>query len=163
MKKKSAPMARRVGRVCWERPNPNRILWGLMPRSREKQNVVTRKVLLEAVHRACPRLSRSEARDIFEMTLGGIVDGLEREGAVKLRGFGIFSVHSKLARPGRNPKTRVAATITPRRVLTFKPSDILRAAVASGGYDRAAAALQIDKMSDVTVRRVTKRKSPSVA
>lgn len=133
--------------------NPNRILWGLMPKAREKQNVVTRKVLLEAVHRACPRLSHWEARDIFEMTLGEIVDGLERDGVVKLPGFGVLRVLSKPARVGRNPNTRVAAIIAPRRVVTFKPSGILRATVSSAGYGRAATARQRAQMSDAAARR----------
>lgn len=48
---------------------------------------------------------------------------------VKLSGFGNFSVKNKAARPGRNPKTGVEATIAARRVVTFRPSQKLRFAV----------------------------------
>jgi integration host factor subunit alpha len=85
----------------------------------------TRADLLEAVFSACPTLSRAQARTIFEMTLEEIADSLDRNEAVKLRGFGAFQVRSKRERIGRNPKTGVEAAIKPRRVVTFKPSPVL--------------------------------------
>jgi integration host factor subunit alpha len=85
----------------------------------------TRADLLEAVFVACPTLSRSQARTIFEMTLEEISDSLDRNEPVKLRGFGAFQVRSKRERIGRNPKTGVEAAIRPRRVVTFKPSPVL--------------------------------------
>ena len=51
---------------------------------------------------------------------------LEAGEEVKLSSFGTFSVQSKRERVGRNPKTGVEATITPRRVLSFRPSHILK-------------------------------------
>jgi integration host factor subunit alpha len=48
---------------------------------------------------------------------------------VKLRSFGLFAVRAKRERIGRNPRTGVEVPITPRRVLTFKPSPVLAAAV----------------------------------
>jgi len=48
---------------------------------------------------------------------------------VKLSSFGTFSVQSKRERVGRNPKTGVEARITPRRVLSFRPSHILKSRV----------------------------------
>ena len=49
---------------------------------------------------------------------------------VKLSGFGTFSLRDKAERVGRNPKTGQEVPITPRRVLTFKPSEKLRSRVA---------------------------------
>lgn len=89
----------------------------------------TRADLLDAVFQACPTLSRLQARTIFEMTLEEIADSLDRNEAVKLRGFGAFNVRSKRERIGRNPKTGVEAAIKPRRVVTFKPSPVLVAQV----------------------------------
>lgn len=90
---------------------------------------ITRADVLEAVYSACPSLSRGQARTIFEMALEEISDSLNRDEAVKLRSFGAFHIRSKRERIGRNPKTGVEATITPRRVVTFKPSPVLVARV----------------------------------
>ena len=51
---------------------------------------------------------------------------------VKISSFGTFSLRKKKARIGRNPKTGEEATITPRTVISFKPSHILRQAANSG-------------------------------
>ena len=87
-----------------------------------EKRTTTRAELLEAVHAACPSLSRAQAREMFELTLDEIASALERGENVNLRSFGSFSVRSKNQRIGRNPRTGLAATITPRRVLTFKAS-----------------------------------------
>ncbi len=63
------------------------------------------------------------------MALQEIADALVRGENVKLRSFGLFSVRAKRARVGRNPRTGVEAPIKPRRVLTFKPSPVLCAAI----------------------------------
>jgi integration host factor subunit alpha len=60
------------------------------------------------------------------LVLREITDCLERGEAVKLSGFGAFVVRSKGQRIGRNPKTGKTAVIAPRRVVAFKPSDILK-------------------------------------
>ena len=87
-----------------------------------EKRTTTRADLLEAVNAACPGLSRMQAREMFELTLEEIASALMRGDNVNLRSFGSFSVRSKNQRIGRNPRTGVAATITPRRVLTFKAS-----------------------------------------
>ena len=89
----------------------------------------TRADLLEAVYGCCPGLSRAQAREVVEMALEEICNALEQGETVKLRGFGAFSVRSKRARVGRNPKTGEEYPITARRVLTFRPSPRLIAAV----------------------------------
>ena len=89
----------------------------------------TRADLLEAVYGTCPGLSRAQAREVVEQSLEEICAALERGETVKLRAFGAFSVRSKRARVGRNPKTGEEYPITARRVLTFRPSPRLIAAV----------------------------------
>jgi integration host factor subunit alpha len=90
---------------------------------------VTRADLLEAVYECCAGLSRAQAREIVEVALEEICSALTDGEAVKLRGFGSFSVRSKTARVGRNPRTRQEFPITARRVLTFKASPRLIALV----------------------------------
>lgn len=63
------------------------------------------------------------------MALEEVSAALVRGETVKLRSFGLFSVRSKRERIGRNPRTGVEVPIKPRRVLTFKPSPVLSAAV----------------------------------
>jgi integration host factor subunit alpha len=93
------------------------------------RKTVTRADLLDAVYMACPSLSRAQARQIFEMAIEEISEALVAGESVKLRSFGLFSVRSKRERIGRNPRTGVEVPIKPRRVLTFKPSPVLSAAV----------------------------------
>lgn len=93
------------------------------------RKTVTRADLLDAVYTSCPSLSRAQARQIFEMAIEEISAALVAGEPVKLRSFGLFSVRSKRERIGRNPRTGVEVPIKPRRVLTFKPSPVLSAAV----------------------------------
>jgi integration host factor subunit alpha len=90
---------------------------------------ITRADLLEVVYGVCPGLSRVQAKEIIEIALDEICATLLRGETVKLRGFGSFSVRSKAARVGRNPRTLEEFPITARRVLTFKPSPRLIDAV----------------------------------
>ena len=94
-------------------------------RHRDFRRTATRADLLDAVAGKCPTLSRIEARAVFEMTLEEVAASLTRGEAVKLRSFGLFSVRAKRERVGRNPRTGAEVPITPRRVLTFKPSPVL--------------------------------------
>src|ERR1700722_5152079 len=89
----------------------------------------TRADLLDAVQAAIPSLSRAQSREIFEMALEEIAGTLTKGESVKLRSFGLFSVRSKRERIGRNPRTGIEVPITPRRVLTFRPSPVLLALV----------------------------------
>lgn len=86
---------------------------------------ITRAELLDAVHGACPALTRGQARSVFEMTLEEITDAFARGESVRLRSFGAFNVRAKRERIGRNPKTGVEVPIRPRRVVTFKASPVL--------------------------------------
>ena len=76
--------------------------------------------------------SRKEAAEIVETTLEIIKETLERGENVKISGFGSFVILQKKARRGRNPQTGEDLFITPRKVLTFRPSRILRNALNVG-------------------------------
>ncbi len=87
--------------------------------------------LSEAVFREVG-LSRNESADLVESVLNHVSDALVRGEQVKLSSFGTFSVRDKNARVGRNPKTGQEAPIPPRRVLTFRPSHLMKERVAEG-------------------------------
>ena len=86
---------------------------------------VTRADLADAVLRRVG-LSRVQSADIVDAVLTEIIDVIVSGEDLKLDPFGSFHVLSKKERPGRNPKTRVPATVSARRVVTFKPSGLLR-------------------------------------
>lgn len=101
---------------------------------------LTRADLLQAVYVTVSGLSRIDAKDIVEATLDTLCDALVAGNSVKLRGFGTFNLRSKRPRVGRNPKTGREYPITARRVMTFRPSPCLIAAVngeAVGPADEA--------------------------
>ena len=86
---------------------------------------VTRANLCEAVYQKVG-LSRTESADLVEMVLDEISDCLVRGESVKLSSFGSFLVRQKGERIGRNPKTGEEVPISPRRVMVFKPSNVLK-------------------------------------
>ena len=86
---------------------------------------VIRADIVDAIYREVG-LSYSESSQRFETVIDAISAALVKDGEVKLSGFGTFSVRSKKARIGRNPKTGKEAVITPRRVISFYPSKILK-------------------------------------
>eukprot|EP01037_Dinobryon_pediforme_P013914 gene13914-14031_t len=89
---------------------------------------ITRADLAEAVYQRVG-LSRTESAELVETVLVEISDTLVRGENVKLSSFGSFLVRSKSERIGRNPKTGVEVPITPRRVMVFKPSNIMKSRV----------------------------------
>ena len=92
---------------------------------------LTRMDLSEAVFREVG-LSRNDAAQLVESVLTHISDALVRGEQVKISSFGTFSVRDKTARVGRNPKTGEEVPIQPRRVLTFRPSHLMKEQVAEG-------------------------------
>lgn len=92
---------------------------------------LTRMDLSEAVFREVG-LSRNESADLVESVLTHMSDALATGNNVKISSFGTFSVRDKNARVGRNPKTGQEVPISPRRVLTFRPSQLMKERVASG-------------------------------
>lgn len=92
---------------------------------------LTRMDLSEAVYREVG-LSRNESAELVESVLKQMSDALVRGESVKISSFGTFAVRSKSARIGRNPKTGEEVPITPRRVLTFRPSHLMKDRVSAG-------------------------------
>lgn len=84
----------------------------------------TRADLAEEIY-ADLGISFAESSDIVDKTFNVITDALESGNNVKLSSFGTFEVIKKEARVGRNPKTKVEVTISPRKVIRFRPSKIL--------------------------------------
>ena len=89
---------------------------------------VTRADLCEAVYQKIG-LSRTEASKLVETVLDEICDAVARGENVKLSSFGSFVVRDKGERLGRNPKTGVEVPIEPRRVMVFKPSNVMKARI----------------------------------
>ena len=92
---------------------------------------LTRMDLSEAVFREVG-LSRNESSHLVERVLTHLSDALASGDTVKISSFGTFSIRDKTARVGRNPKTGDEVPISPRRVLTFRPSHLMKDRVASG-------------------------------
>lgn len=92
---------------------------------------LTRADLYEAVYKKVG-LSRTESAQLVESVLDEICDAAVRGETIKLSSFGTFSIRSKNERVGRNPKTGQEVPITPRRVMVFRPSNILKAKVLDG-------------------------------
>ena len=86
---------------------------------------LTRADLTEVVHRDIG-LSRTESADMVNAVLDLVSDALVDGQTVKLSSFGTFMVRAKRARMGRNPKTGEEVPITPRRVLVFRPSQVMK-------------------------------------
>jgi integration host factor subunit alpha len=76
-------------------------------------------------------ISKNEAADIVELVLNMLKAVLQKGDSVKIAGFGNFVVRSKGARKGRNPRTGEEIGITPRRVVTFRPSQVFKKYVNS--------------------------------
>lgn len=93
---------------------------------------LTRADLAEAIHQEVG-LSRADSGKMVEQLLDHICDALVRGENVKISGFGTFILRNKGERVGRNPKTGVEVPIAPRRVLTFRPSQMLRDRIVSAG------------------------------
>ena len=91
-------------------------------------NTLTRADLAEAVYRKVG-LSRTESAQLVEMVLDEICDAIVRGETVKLSSFATFQVRSKNERIGRNPKTGEEVPILPRKVMTFKASNVLKSKI----------------------------------
>jgi len=89
---------------------------------------VTRSDLADAIHRKVG-VPRAESAKCVEMVLEEIFERIVAREDVKLSSFGAFTVRSKKERQGRNPKTGAGATISARLVVSFKPSNIMRARI----------------------------------
>lgn len=93
------------------------------------RDTLTRAEIADALNRKLG-LSRAESLGLVEAILDKMSDALERGENVKISGFGTFLLRDKTERIGRNPKTGVEVPITPRRVLTFRASQLLKERIA---------------------------------
>lgn len=93
---------------------------------------LTRADLAEALHRQVG-LSRVDSARMVEQILTNMCNALARGENVKISGFGTFVLRDKGQRIGRNPKTGVEVPISPRKVMTFRASQLMREAVVRAG------------------------------
>ncbi len=91
----------------------------------DESKTITRADLAEAVY-AQVGLSRNESSDLVEQMLDEMMEALTSGDHVKISSFGSFSVKEKGERIGRNPKTGVEVPISPRKVLIFRASHVLK-------------------------------------
>lgn len=96
--------------------------------SDESIKTMTKAELVEAVYEKIG-FSKKESSEIVELIFELMKNTLERGEKIKISGFGNFVVRDKRPRIGRNPQTGQEIEITARRVLTFKPSQILKMAL----------------------------------
>jgi integration host factor subunit alpha len=92
---------------------------------------MTKADLVESVYLKTG-FSKKESADIVEMVFDLIKDTLENGEKIKIAGFGNFVVKEKATRRGRNPQTGDEIEISSRRILTFKPSQVLKASINGG-------------------------------
>ena len=92
---------------------------------------LTRADLAETINRKLG-FSRAESLDLVESILRHMCSAMQDGENVKISGFGSFVLRDKKERIGRNPKTGVEGPITPRRVMTFRASQLLKERIAKG-------------------------------
>jgi integration host factor subunit alpha len=91
---------------------------------------MTKADIVERIYKEAG-FSKKEAAELVDMVFKIIKDTLAKGEKVKISGFGNFSIRDKATRVGRNPQTGQAMEISARRVLTFKPSQILKEDITS--------------------------------
>lgn len=91
---------------------------------------MTKADLVDAIYEKIG-FSKKEAADLVELIFDTVKDTLGKGKKMKISGFGNFVVREKKSRMGRNPQTGQSIEISARKVLTFKPSQVLRADVNS--------------------------------
>ncbi|NIQ97379.1 MAG: integration host factor subunit alpha [Desulfuromonadales bacterium] len=89
---------------------------------------MTKADLIESVYLKTG-FSKKESADIVEMVFDLMKETLESGEKIKIAGFGNFVVKEKASRRGRNPQTGDEIEICARRILTFKPSQVLKTAI----------------------------------
>jgi integration host factor subunit alpha len=91
-----------------------------------KMESITKASLSESISEVVPDISHKDCGRLVDSIVRTIRETLSRGEEVKISGFGKFTLHEKKSRRGRNPQTGNEITIAARRVLKFKPSDVLR-------------------------------------
>ncbi|OGQ34779.1 MAG: integration host factor subunit alpha [Deltaproteobacteria bacterium RIFCSPHIGHO2_12_FULL_43_9] len=92
---------------------------------------MTKAEIIELVYEKVG-FSKKDSADLVELVFDTIKETLERGEKIKISGFGNFVVRNKKARVGRNPQTGEAIEISARRVLTFRPSQVLKSTLNEG-------------------------------
>ena len=93
---------------------------------------MTKADIVENVYEKLGVYSKKEAAEIVEVVFEAVKETLSSGEKLKISGFGNFVVRPKQERVGRNPKTGQEVPISPRRVLTFRPSHLMKERVAAG-------------------------------
>ena len=91
---------------------------------------MTKADIVEKIAEKCG-ITKRESIDMVEAVFSILKSTLEIGEDIKISGFGKFEIKNKHERKGRNPQTGEAIVIEARRILSFKPSTILKAAVNS--------------------------------
>ena len=94
----------------------------------DDRKCVTKADMAEAIYEKLP-IDKQKAAQIVEDYIELIKDSLEKDGKVMLSGFGSYEVKAKPPRRGRNPQTGATITLRSRKVVKFKPSQLLRKAI----------------------------------
>jgi integration host factor subunit alpha len=89
---------------------------------------MTKADIVERIHQKIG-LSKKESAEMVEQVFDIMKNTLESGEKIKIAGFGNFVVKQKADRRGRNPQTGDAITISARRILTFKPSQVLKSGI----------------------------------
>jgi integration host factor subunit alpha len=97
-----------------------------MPGQNSSRSTMTKADIVEKVYQKIG-FSKKEASELVEMVFNELKSTLQKGDKVKISGFGNFIVRGKKERVGRNPQTGDQITISARRVLTFRPSQVLKA------------------------------------
>jgi integration host factor subunit alpha len=87
---------------------------------------MTKADIIEAVHERVGGFSKKESAEVVEAVFNAMKDTLSLGSKIKISGFGNFVVRDKTKRMGRNPQSGTPIIIAERRVLTFKPSQVLK-------------------------------------
>ena len=87
---------------------------------------MTKADLIEAIYMKVGGFSKKEAREVVETVFSAMKESLGQGRKIKISGFGNFVVRAKQERMGRNPQSGTPLLIAARRVLSFKPSDVLK-------------------------------------
>jgi len=107
----------------------------------EKDKRTTKFELVQAVYNELGGFSKKEAADLVDQIFELMKETLGRGEMIKISGFGNFVLRDKRQRQGRNPQTGEPILISSRRVLTFKPSQLLKEDLNPGASAAALAAL----------------------
>lgn len=107
-----------------------------MTKSQQTGSTLTRNDISEKISKEL-NMPKLHAGNILDTTLDMMIESLVADGELKLSAFGSFNVRQKNDRVGRNPKTGVEVTITPRKTISFKASEHLKSKVSEVGVTPA--------------------------